>query len=119
MNSVVSVAKSFEKARSITRPFDTDADSDPDPELASPLTFSDGLWLKEESLSVNSVVSVAQSSKRRVPSRVPSIPRPIATPSFSDGLQPGRKRHRALCGRPSGSGWESPVGKAATFSGDH
>ncbi|MGI6299988.1 MAG: hypothetical protein ACOX52_02865 [Verrucomicrobiota bacterium] len=27
----------------ITRPFDTDPDSDPDPELASPSAFSDGL----------------------------------------------------------------------------
>ncbi|HCF96094.1 MAG TPA: hypothetical protein DEW46_13630, partial [Verrucomicrobia bacterium] len=27
----------------ITRPFDTDPDSDPDPELASPWNFSDGL----------------------------------------------------------------------------
>ncbi|MGI6300792.1 MAG: hypothetical protein ACOX52_07020 [Verrucomicrobiota bacterium] len=27
----------------ITRPFDTETDSDPDPDLASPLTFSDDL----------------------------------------------------------------------------
>ncbi|MGI6302450.1 MAG: hypothetical protein ACOX52_15545 [Verrucomicrobiota bacterium] len=27
----------------ITRPFDTETDSDPDPDLASPWTFSDGL----------------------------------------------------------------------------
>ncbi|MGI6300085.1 MAG: hypothetical protein ACOX52_03350 [Verrucomicrobiota bacterium] len=29
----------------ITRPFDTETDSDPDPDLASPWTFSDGLRL--------------------------------------------------------------------------
>ncbi|MGI6301008.1 MAG: hypothetical protein ACOX52_08130 [Verrucomicrobiota bacterium] len=41
MNSVPSVAKPpSEKAR----PFDTEADGDPDPELASASTFSDDLW---------------------------------------------------------------------------
>src|SRR5690606_33265696 len=30
----------------ITRPFDTETDSDPDPDLASPWTFSDGLRLE-------------------------------------------------------------------------
>ncbi|MGI6299558.1 MAG: hypothetical protein ACOX52_00645 [Verrucomicrobiota bacterium] len=29
----------------LTRPFDTETDSDPDPDLASPLTFSDDLEL--------------------------------------------------------------------------
>ena len=29
----------------IPRSFDTETDSDPDPDLASPLTFSDDLWL--------------------------------------------------------------------------
>ena len=30
----------------------------------------------------------------------------------------GRKRHRALCGRLSGSGWESLAGKTITLSDD-
>ena len=30
----------------IPRLFDTETDSDPDPDLASPLTFSDDLWLE-------------------------------------------------------------------------
>ncbi len=47
-----------------TSPFDTETDSDPDPDFTSPLTFSDGLYA-------------------------------------------ARKRHRALCGRLSGAGWES------------
>ena len=30
----------------LTHPFDTETDSDPDPDLASPLTFSDALLLR-------------------------------------------------------------------------
>ena len=41
-NNTVAVPGS-EWPNPITRPFDTETDSDPDPDLASPWTFSDGL----------------------------------------------------------------------------
>ncbi|MGI6301825.1 MAG: hypothetical protein ACOX52_12320 [Verrucomicrobiota bacterium] len=43
-NNTVAVPGS-EWPNPITRPFDTETDSDPDPDLASPWTFSDGLNL--------------------------------------------------------------------------
>ncbi|MGI6299507.1 MAG: hypothetical protein ACOX52_00380 [Verrucomicrobiota bacterium] len=39
-NNMVAVP-GFPCPNSIPRPFDTEADSDPDPDLASPLAFSD------------------------------------------------------------------------------
>ncbi len=44
-NNMVAVPGS-EWPNPITRPFDTETDSDPDPDLASPLTFSDDLRLE-------------------------------------------------------------------------
>ncbi|MDI9384394.1 MAG: hypothetical protein QM518_08850 [Verrucomicrobiota bacterium] len=38
-------APGFSCPNLIARPFDTETDSDPDPDLASPLTFSDRPWL--------------------------------------------------------------------------
>ncbi|MGI6301407.1 MAG: hypothetical protein ACOX52_10180 [Verrucomicrobiota bacterium] len=41
-NNTVAVP-GFSCLNPLTRPFDTETDSDPDPDLASPLTFSDDL----------------------------------------------------------------------------
>ncbi|MGI6302257.1 MAG: hypothetical protein ACOX52_14565 [Verrucomicrobiota bacterium] len=44
-NNTVAVP-GFSCPNPLTRPFDTETDRDPDPELASPLTFSDDLFLR-------------------------------------------------------------------------
>ena len=78
-NNTVAVP-GFSCPNPLTRPFDTETDSDPDPDLASPLTFSADLRLESTDNGVH------LSPPQRKPEAGP-WPHPVPWP--------GRKRHRA------------------------